>query len=53
MMLNLFSNGFYATRKRADATEDRSFEPTLHVTTRNLGEPGGDPRARQRHRNRR
>ena len=23
----------------------------LHVTTRNLGEPGGNPRARQRHRN--
>ena len=37
VMLNLISNGFYAARKRANAIEDRSFEPTLHVTTRNLG----------------
>ena len=39
MLLNLFSNGFYAARKRANATEDKSFEPTLNVTTRDLGEP--------------
>ena len=37
VMLNLISNGFYAARKRANAIEDTSFEPTLHVTTRNLG----------------
>ena len=37
VMLNLISNGFYAARKRANATEDRNFEPTLHLTTRNLG----------------
>ena len=37
VMLNLISNGFYAARKRANAIEDKSFEPTLHVTTRNLG----------------
>jgi signal transduction histidine kinase len=37
VMLNLISNGFYAARKLADAIEDKGFEPTLHVTTRNLG----------------
>jgi PAS domain S-box-containing protein len=37
VMLNLISNGFYAARKRANAIEDKSFEPTLHVTTRDLG----------------
>jgi signal transduction histidine kinase len=37
VMLNLISNGFYAARTRASAIEDKSFEPTLHVTTRDLG----------------
>jgi signal transduction histidine kinase len=37
VMLNLISNGFYAARKRANAIEDKNFEPTLHVTTRDLG----------------
>ena len=37
VMLNLISNGFYAARKRANAIKNKSFEPTLHVTTRNLG----------------
>jgi signal transduction histidine kinase len=38
VMLNLFSNGFYATRTRADETEDRTFEPTLLLATHNLGD---------------
>jgi signal transduction histidine kinase len=37
VMLNLIGNGFYAARKHANSIEDKSFEPTLHVTTRNLG----------------
>ena len=37
VMLNLLSNGFYAARKRGNAIKDKSFEPTLRVTTRNLG----------------
>jgi two-component system, NtrC family, sensor kinase len=38
VMLNLISNGFYAARKRAEQTADQSFEPTLRLMTRNLGE---------------
>jgi signal transduction histidine kinase len=38
VMLNLISNGFYAARKRAEQTEDQTFEPTLRLITRNLGE---------------
>jgi GAF domain-containing protein/nitrogen-specific signal transduction histidine kinase len=37
VLLNLIGNGFYAARKRADATQDKNFEPTLRLTTRNLG----------------
>jgi GAF domain-containing protein len=37
VMLNLMSNGFYAARKRL-ATAPQGFEPTLTVTTTNLGE---------------
>jgi two-component system NtrC family sensor kinase len=37
VMLNLISNGFYAARNRGNAIENKSFEPTLRVTTRNLG----------------
>ena len=38
VLLNLLSNGLYAAnqRKRSDAA--RSFEPTLEVTTRDLGD---------------
>ena len=35
-LLNLISNGFYATTKRKSET-DNSFEPVLRVTTRNAG----------------
>jgi two-component system NtrC family sensor kinase len=37
VMLNLISNGFYAARKRGDAIIDKGFEPTLRLTTRDLG----------------
>jgi signal transduction histidine kinase len=37
VLLNLFSNGFYAARKRQQAEGD-GFEPTLKVTTRDLGD---------------
>jgi PAS domain S-box-containing protein len=35
--LNLFSNGFYAAAKREKQEGDPKFEPTLRVTTRDLG----------------
>jgi two-component system NtrC family sensor kinase len=38
VLLNLFSNGFYATRKRQDNAAEAGFEPTLKVTTRDLGD---------------
>ena len=36
-MLNLFSNGFYATRKRQNNAAEAGFEPTLQVTTCDRG----------------
>jgi signal transduction histidine kinase len=36
--LNLFSNGFYAAAKRQQEGGDPKFQPTLKVTTRELGE---------------
>jgi GAF domain-containing protein/nitrogen-specific signal transduction histidine kinase len=38
VLLNLFSNGFYATGKRQNGTAEAGFEPTLKVTTRDLGD---------------
>ena len=38
VFLNLFSNGFYATTKRARDGGDAGFVPTLKVTTRHLGD---------------
>ena len=38
VFLNLFSNGFYATPRRASNGEDVGFVPTLKVTTRDTGE---------------
>jgi two-component system, NtrC family, sensor kinase len=38
VMLNLIGNGFYAARNRANRTTDPGFEPTLRLTTRDLGE---------------
>ena len=38
VMLNLIGNGFYAARNRANQTTDQDYEPTLRLTTRDLGE---------------
>jgi PAS domain S-box-containing protein len=38
VFLNLFSNGFYAARKRASENSGPSFQPLLSVATRDLGE---------------
>jgi signal transduction histidine kinase len=38
VFLNLFSNGFYAATKRRRNEAVASFEPTLKVTTRDLGD---------------
>ena len=38
VMLNLINNGFYAARKHADETTDPGFEPTIRLTTRDLGD---------------
>jgi signal transduction histidine kinase len=38
VLLNLVGNGFYATQKRRQATQDDAYEPTVGVATRNLGD---------------
>ncbi|PSH64301.1 histidine kinase [Phyllobacterium brassicacearum] len=38
VLLNLISNGFYATSKRAASEPGDSYEPTLAAATRNLGD---------------
>lgn len=38
VLLNLISNGFYAANKRKSEANDASYEPTLAVATRNLGD---------------
>ncbi len=38
VLLNLISNGFYATTKRAQGEPDRGYEPTLAASTRDLGD---------------
>ena len=38
VLLNLIGNGFYAAHKRAEAAGNSGFEPTLELTTRNVGE---------------
>ncbi len=37
VLLNLFSNGFYAATRRARSEPAPGYEPTLKVTTRDLG----------------
>ncbi len=37
-LLNLINNGFYAASKRAQSEVAPSFEPTLRITTRDLGD---------------
>ena len=38
VLLNLISNGFYATTKRKAETNGGDYEPTLAATTKNLGD---------------
>jgi len=38
VLLNLIANGFYATAKRAAQADGDGYEPTLSITTQNLGE---------------
>ncbi len=38
VLLNLIGNGFYAAHERAETTDGSNFEPTLRLTTRDLGE---------------
>ncbi|MBV9290518.1 MAG: GAF domain-containing protein, partial [Hyphomicrobiales bacterium] len=38
VLLNLISNGFYATAKRRQAGSEPGYEPTLTASTRNLGD---------------
>jgi signal transduction histidine kinase len=38
VLLNLFSNGFYAARRRQSMEVSTGFEPTLKVVTRELGD---------------
>ena len=38
MLLNLISNGFYATTKRKAEANGGDYEPTLAVATRSLGD---------------
>ena len=37
VLLNLISNGFYATSKRRQSTGDGAYEPTISASTRDLG----------------
>ena len=38
VLLNLFGNGFYAAGKRLKEASDPGYQPSLRVTTRNLGD---------------
>ena len=38
VFLNLFGNGFYAATERAHGNGKAAYQPTLHVSTRDLGE---------------
>ena len=49
VLLNLISNGFYATMKRKEGANG-PYEPILVAATKSLGRPCGDPDTRQRHR---
>ena len=45
VLLNLFSNGFYAATKRARSGAEPDFEPTLKVDDPRPRRRGRDPRA--------
>ncbi len=49
VLLNLISNGFYATTKRKAEANGGDYEPTLAVATRSLGDRGRNQDSRQRH----
>ena len=49
VLLNMFSNGFYAANRRARSGTEPGFDPTMKVTTRDPGARNRGPRARQRH----
>ena len=38
VLLNLISNGFYATTKRRSSERDTGYEPTVAASTRDLGD---------------
>jgi signal transduction histidine kinase len=38
VLLNLFGNGFYAAAKRREAGSEPAFQPSLRVSTRDLGD---------------
>ena len=38
MLVNLFTNGFYAMNQRFEKEKDPAYRPTLSVDTRNLGD---------------
>jgi predicted ester cyclase len=40
VLLNIFSNGFYAATTRARSGADNDFKPILKVATRNAGDSG-------------
>ena len=50
VLLNLISNGFYATAKRGALANGGAYEPTVSASTRNLGDQRRDQDPRQRHR---
>ena len=50
VLLNLISNGFYASMKRKDEGNGGAYEPTLLAGTRNLGNSVEITDPRQRHR---
>jgi hypothetical protein len=49
VLLNLFSNGFYATQSRQNNAAEAGFEPTLKVTTHDLSDAVESARQRHRH----
>jgi signal transduction histidine kinase len=38
VLVNLINNGFYAAHKRAEEGREPGFEPTLRLSTKNLGD---------------
>ena len=53
VMLNLIGNGFYAARRRAEQTAGHALRADAAADHARSGRAGGNPSARQRHRDRR